>query len=123
MPLLQEDEQYLKDKGFDYELHEELGRTLVVLKQFKLPSGYNHEAVDLLVIIPQLYPVTGLDMFWVIPEIRFIGNNCFPVNADVFENYLGKVWQRFSRHYPWRAHIDSLGSHLTTIYKALSSAS
>lgn len=119
MPLLQDDDQYLKTKGYNFQTHDEVNRTLVVIKQFKLPIGYTQETVDLLIIIPQGYPATPLDMFWVVPEVRIASSNSYPVNADVFETYLGQTWQRFSRHYSWRPYIDSLASHLNSVQQSL----
>lgn len=119
MPLLQDDEQYLKNKGYEFQTLDEASRTLLIIKQFKLPIGYSQDAVDLLIIIPQGYPAAALDMFWVIPEVRIASNNSYPVNADVFETFLGQTWQRFSRHYSWRPYVDSVASHLNSVQRSL----
>lgn len=121
--LLEDDEQYLKDKGYVYECRQEgSGQVYVVIRDFVLPTGYTREKVDLLVIIPAGYPTAQMDMFWVNPEIRYAQTNLYPNAADQFEDHIGIRWQRFSRHYityQWRPGVDSLSSHLIMVQKAL----
>ncbi len=120
MPLLEQDEKYLTDKGFTYEVHEDskLG-ALLTIKNYQLPQQYQPRTADMLLIIPNNYPMAPMDMFWVFPEVRFVNGNRRPNNADQFENYLGISWQRFSRHYQWRPGTSSLISHLMTIQREL----
>ncbi|GLV14736.1 hypothetical protein Heshes_24200 [Alicyclobacillus hesperidum] len=122
MPLLEDDEQYLTEKGWRFEIHEEPERTLLVIKDYQLPSKFTLDMTDVLIIIPRLYPMNPLDMFWVRPEIRLKASGAYPQAADYFENYLGDRWQRFSRHYQWRPNIDSLESHLRVIQNSLERA-
>lgn len=122
MPLLEDDEKYLRDKGWIFELTEEPGRTLLVIKDYRLPPKFTIEQVEMLISIPALYPASPLDMFWVRPEVRMRHTNAYPQAADCFENYMGQQWQRFSRHYPWRSGIDSLESHLKVVQKSLETA-
>lgn len=122
MPLLEEDERYLSEKGWRFELHEEPNRTLLVIKDYPLPPKFTAEKADVLIIIPALYPMSSLDMFWVRPEIRLKASGAYPQAADCFETYLGDRWQRFSRHYPWRSNVDSLASHLRVVQNSLEEA-
>ena len=122
--LLEDDELYLKEKGYSYECRQDPGgQVYVVIKDYTLPPGYTGDKVDLLVIIPAGYPTAQMDMFWVYPEIRFYHNNSYPNAADCFEDRIGLRWQRFSRHYspkyPWRPGVDSLSSHLIMVQKSL----
>jgi hypothetical protein len=119
MVILEEDKKYLENKGLNYEVYEENGYTLIVIKNYQLPDLYTKEMVDILIRVPPMYPVSKLDMFWVYPEIKLSSNNRYPDRADVFNNYLKKRWQRFSRHYNWRPGIDSLASHMKTIERTL----
>lgn len=121
--LLEDDEQYLKDKGYVYDCRQgDTGQVYVIIKDYPIPPGYTRDKVDLMVIIPAGYPISPMDMFWVNPEIRYVQNSLYPKNADIFEDHIGIRWQRFSRHYithPWRPGVDSLSSHLIMVQKVL----
>lgn len=120
MVLLDEDKEYLEAKGFHYELVDQNdGNTYLVIKEYRLPSGYTINMVDLMIIIPPMYPAVGLDMFWVSPDIMLANGDSYPPAADVHTQYLGIEWQRFSRHYPWRSGVDSLATHLIAAQKSL----
>ena len=119
MPLLESDKQYLEEKGLEYQICENSGGLLVVLKGYKLSDLYTPRTVDLLVKIPPLYPNNGLDMFWGYPHVFLVNGNQYPTCANAFEDLLGQKWQRFSRHYQWRPGTDCLASHLMTVQKAL----
>lgn len=119
MPLLEDDEKYLMEKGWHFEIHEESERTLLVIKDYELPSNFTRDVTDVLIIIPRLYPMSPLNMFWVRPELRLKGSEAYPRAADQFENYLGVSWQRFSRHYQWRPNTDSLESHIRVVQNSL----
>jgi hypothetical protein len=123
MSLLEDDEQYLKDKGFKYHTYPQADGTIfLVIKDYSIPDNLRPDKADLLVKIPPLYPQAQMDMFWVHPEVRLVSNNQYPQAANVFENYLGLSWQRFSRHYSsnlWRPGIDSLVSHLIFVRRCL----
>lgn len=119
MPLMPDDIKYLNDKGIVFEIKEQDGRTYVIIKDYILPDIYTQEKVDILMIVNPLYPNSSMDMFWVIPEIKLRSNNSYPACANVFENYLGLAWQRFSRHYPWRPGISSIISHFKAVQNSL----
>ena len=121
MPLLEDDEDALKSKGYKYEVTEDGDNTLLTIKDHPLVDIYNVEKVDILILIPKLYPVSPLDMFWVYPEVKLKNGNVYPPSADVFENHVGRSWQRFSRHYTWRPNIDCVHSHLTIAINTLNS--
>ena len=123
MTLLEDDEQYLKDKGFNYQMYPQTDGTIfLVIREYAMTANLLPEKADLLVKIPPLYPLAQMDMFWIRPAVRLVSNNQYPQAADVFEDYLGLSWQRFSRHYithPWRPGIDSLVSHLIFVQRCL----
>jgi Prokaryotic E2 family E len=115
MALIPEsDEQYLREKGFDYEIKSVSSEVHVVLKNWQFPQTYEPTTASLRVRILPGYPLSPLDMFWTFPDIR-LANGTWPLNADVHENLDGHSWQRWSRHYEWRAGVDNLRTFITAI--------
>jgi len=93
----------------------EAGRTLVVVRDQSLPGHWNRDTTDILIQVPQGYPLSALDMFWVQPGLR-LADGRMPHCGEVLESYLGTTWQRFSWHYPpgvkWNPTRDGILSHL-----------
>lgn len=120
--LLPADKAHLDDLGLDYEVKEEGGLICVVIKQWPLPTGYEPEKVDLLLRLPPGFPDTQPDMYWCDPPVHIAGTSQYPPAAELMESYLGRTWQRFSRHLPggaWQSGRDSLASYLALITQAL----
>jgi|GEM_PF-761892 len=86
---------------------------LLVVPKVPLPDHWSKPSTDLLVVIPDGYPMAALDMFYVGPEIN-LNNGKTPGGSDIREVYLDRTWQRFSWHYqkPWNPSRCSLASHL-----------
>lgn len=121
---LESDIEALRQSFPNLELYPENGRTMVVLKDFPLPSHWNAPQTDLLVQVPQGYPIAAMDMFWVTPGLR-LSNGLMPQNADQLEQYCGRQWQRFSWHYNgsvWNPAVDGLASHLRFVRVRLNKA-
>jgi hypothetical protein len=121
MQLLDIDEEFLKSKGYTYQLVEEgdVG-CLIIVGCALAPGKYDREAVDLLICIPKGYNDAKLDNYYVDPAIRLKANDQYPQSADYFEEHVKRKWQRFSRHMPtWRAGIDSLQSFLPLVHREL----
>jgi hypothetical protein len=119
--LLEEDEAYLKEKGYDYRLaaDEEMG-CLVITGYALAPGKYDRDTVDLLICIPKGYNDAKLDNYYVDPPVRLKASGQYPQNADYFEDHAGRKWQRFSRHLPqWRAGIDTLRNFLPFVHREL----
>src|SRR4051812_21501836 len=114
MQLLEEDEQYLSDRGLPFELVSDGEGRGVLFKSFPLfPGKYDRDVTDLLICIPKGYNDAQLDNFYVDPPIRLKATGQYPDRGDVFEQHAGRNWQRLSRHLPaWRAGIDTLRSFL-----------
>lgn len=120
-----DDRHYLEAKGLRYEVLAEPGVLNVVIYGFELPEGYEPRNVDLLLRLPAGWPDAQPDMYWCVPEVRLVRTKGRPPAADVFEQYLGRSWQRFSRHLAggqWRPGIDTLKTYLTLIRSELASA-
>jgi hypothetical protein len=122
---LAEDVQYLRDRHDAVEVIEEGARTLIIVREIELPLHWNQRTTDLLIQVPQGYPLAALDMFWVTPGL-VLSDGRQPQNADQMEAYAGRVWQRFSWHYPpeyqWNPTRDGILSHMRFARSRLSQA-
>ena len=90
-------------------------RTLITIRGIELPAHWNRTTTDILVHVPQGYPLSAMDMFWVTPGLA-LADGRVPQNGDLIETYGGHAWQRFSWHYPpghkWNAATDGLLTHM-----------
>ena len=89
----------------------------IIIKNYSLPEGYDQARVEVMILIPQNYPVAALDMFYLCPSI-------FKKNADSIEqlsdeSHFDKQWQRWSRHYNWKAGINNIATHIKFVENAL----
>lgn len=85
----------------------------LIIPEVPLQDHWSKPSADLMVIVPDGYPMAPLDMFYVSPEIN-LNNGRKPGGSDNRETYLGRTWQRFSWHYqkPWNPSRCSLVTHL-----------
>jgi hypothetical protein len=112
------DQEYLSRLGLPYAVTQEAGMIALVVKDWRLPAGYEPREVELLVRLPAGFPDAAPDMYWCDPPVRLAGTGAYPQAADLFEQHLGRQWQRFSRHLPpgaWQPGLDSLESYLALI--------
>jgi hypothetical protein len=112
------DEEFLARLGLEYEVASDGGLIAVVIKRWPLPSGYEPTEVDLLLRLPPGFPDIQPDMYWCDPPVRVATTGAYPQGAELFEQHLGRQWQRFSRHLPpgaWQPGRDSLESYLALI--------
>ena len=113
--LLSIDREFLEQKEFNFEETTVGGETDVVIHGYRLNDTYIPQEVDLLIRLPARYPNSNPDMFWTAPEVRLRGGGGYPAAAAVFETYLNRSWQRWSRHTPeWRP-VDNLQTKLASI--------
>ena len=120
MRLLESDEEYLAQKGYEFEVVQQGAELHVIIHAFPLPITYSVSSVDLLVRLPAVYPNAKLDMFWTDPRVT-LKNGQVPKTAQVMETHGGRSWQRWSRHWvaPWRPGVDGLGSFLVAVRNEL----
>ena len=88
---------------------------------FVCPAGFDPEKADLLLRLQPGYPDVPPDMWWFDPPVRREDGQPIP-QTEVIEHYLGRGWQRWSRHLPagqWRSGIDGLESFLALLRKEL----
>jgi len=113
----EQDVDHLDALGLQWETFRDGGLEWIVVHDFPVPTGYNHEKVDVAIMIPPGYPVAPLDMAYFYPHLQL--KNLRTIAAVTFQQILGKLFQRWSRHRtgsnPWRPGIDDLSTHLASI--------
>lgn len=88
--------EQLYEQGYRTEVHEDSGLTIVILKKFPLPKGYNKDCTDVLIKVPVSYPNGKLDMFWTEQDLRLA--NATALASTSTEQILGRQWLCFSWH-------------------------
>ena len=121
MDLLEDDERFLKGKGYDFALHAEGEGGCLIIKAYRLsPGKYDSDSSDLLICMPKGYNNAKLDSFYLDPPVRLKATGQYPAAADVFEAHAGRNWQRFSRHLEqWRPGIDTLQNFMPLVQREL----
>lgn len=117
MTLPQSDIEHLTERGIGHAVSSEGNMICVVFPGYVLPVGYDHTHVDLLLRLNAGYPDIPPDMWWFDPVIRLADGRTVQA-TDCIENYLGRAWQRWSRHFnagQWQSGIDCLESFLALI--------
>ena len=121
MTLPAVDVTYLGERGITHQVVLEANMLCVLLPGFALPPGYDRMQSDLLLRLHPGYPDVPPDMWWFDPPIQPADGR--PIQAtDSREQYLGRSWQRWSRHLNqghWRSGIDSLETFLALIRREL----
>jgi len=115
------DSQYLADHGIVHTLAQESGMQCVVFPAFVLPQGFNRTSADLLLRFHSGYPDVPPDMWWFDPAVGRSDGAAIAA-TDLVEQYLGRRWQRWSRHLrpeQWRSGIDGIESYLALIRQEL----
>ena len=122
--LPESDQRYLNSHGIVAEVVRDGPHVGVVLKQVSLPTGkFDYPSADVLVILPPGYPDVAPDMFFCDPWLRLVPTGRYPNCADQPHDFLGRRWQRWSRHNSsWRPGIDGLHTMIKRIEHALEEA-
>ena len=121
MSLPTVDTAFLIERGIAHEIVSEAGMVCVVLPTWSLPTGFDQSSSDLLMRLHPGYPDVPPDMWWFSPAVRLADGRELP-NTNVVETYLGRSWQRWSRHFlngQWKSGVDGLESYLALIRQDL----
>lgn len=117
------DREYLISKGYQFEEKVDGVRNGLIIRNYELPKGkYNYEKSDLLILIPKGYPDTRPDMWYFFPAILLAPSNRPARQTQATIPFEGRIWQRWSRHYPanqWRPGVDGIHTFLKKIDVAL----
>ena len=111
------DLQYLQERDIKHSVTTEANMTCIVLPEYCLPSGLNIGRSDLLLRLSPGYPDVAPDMWWFSPAVMLADGRQI-VATQVVEQYLGRPWQRWSRHFnqgQWSPGIDCLETYLALI--------
>lgn len=118
--LTGEDDQFLNANDFDWELlFENNTQRGLLIKQFCIPTGYQPATVDLMILIPDNYPVAGIDMFYFSPAI--LRDDGKTIGSLEIESHFDRQWQRWSRHYDWHAGCCNVATHVKFVSNQLES--
>jgi hypothetical protein len=108
----------LRSEGYTIELVEDGTRYYVIFTDFDL-GEYVPARADLMVMADYQYPMSAMDMFWTYPHVT-CKNGARPQNADHFETYCGRSWQRWSWHYGgWNPSRHNIKTHLQVVIDRL----
>jgi hypothetical protein len=123
MKLPVRDDAFLKERGYQFEtLPDANGGAFLLVHRFDVSAGgFTPSCTDLMIRLPAQYPMTPLDMWYCDPPIRIASSGQFAPASEVMESYVGRTWQRFSRHLngAWRPGVDSLRSFFILIQREL----
>lgn len=111
------DVEFLNDRAISHEVHVDGGMVNVVFPSWGVPQGLSPANADLLVRLQPGYPDSPPDMWWFDPPV-LRSDGGVPTATEVRESYLGRQWQRWSRHLQpnqWRAGSDGLETYLALI--------
>ena len=115
--LPEADKAFLNGRGLPWETFVDGSQRWLLVHDLPVPTGYNHPTVTAAIMIPPAYPDVGLDMVYFSPDLARLDGRAIPAIAA--HNAMGRVWQRWSRHYspenPWRVGEDDLSTHLILI--------
>ena len=118
------DRAYLADGGFAFEIVTETNQTGIILKDLTLPADkYDQPTANVLILLPGGYPDCAPDMFYTSPQLTLAATGAVPKAADVQQVFVGRTWQRWSRHNnAWRPGIDGLRTMVARVLTALEEA-
>lgn len=120
--LPEEDREYLDTLEKEWRTEQDAGDRLVVILDYDLPDGYDHQVVELMIKIPPNYPMTKLDMFYLNPPIhRKDGREIPKLSLEMVGE---RQWQQWSRHYKdeeWHPDIG-LAGYLDSVKDCLQEA-
>lgn len=129
--LPEDDRDFLAAKAFSFEeVTAGPGQRAIIVKGVPLPPGKflarrqdgtstAIEVCDVLVMIPDGYPNTTLDSFYIAPHLCLAASNQPPQNTGGPQPLFGRDWQFWSRHlmgtHVWRAGVDGLHTYWNLI--------
>lgn len=92
------DGAFLTSRGYSFVVSADRNHRCVVIKDYKLPPGYDMSHTDLLLRLPSGFPDATPDVWWCDPPVLRLG--LLPPNADAKAEFLGRVWQGWSHPLP-----------------------
>ena len=117
------DQRTLDELRLECAVSTEGGFTTVIITGFPLTANLQPAIANLLLRLPPGFPDAAPDMFWLEPAVMGPDGVTIP-GTESREQYLGRAWQRWSRHIAnqWRPGIDNLATYLAYIRRCLDQA-
>lgn len=116
--LLPADTAYLDQLGLRWETCIGTdGLRYLVIHDYEMPAGYNHQHVQLAIQVLAGYPVEPLDSFYLYPHVS-LATGVLPPNVQLTAQIDGLGFQGWSRHrttVPWNPHADNVISQLALV--------
>lgn len=98
-------------------VREPSGVLLLVILGWRLPAGYNVATATLVLMIPQGYPDTQIDMAYFSPALTRSDGRA--INNLTTTAWSVGTFQQWSRHRtaqnPWRPGVDDISTHLSLV--------
>ena len=115
--LPEQDEDYLDSLGLPWETVLESQSRWLLIHDWQIPAGYNHQKTSLALLIQANYSDSQIDMVYFKNHLaRSDGKS---INNLSTQSIANEVWQRWSRHRtnanPWRVGVDDIASHLVLV--------
>jgi hypothetical protein len=106
-----------------YEVGHDGAFLTIIINEFPMPRGLDPTMSGLLLRLPPGFPDATPDMFWLDPPVHRQGGVAIP-GTEARELYLGRTWQRWSRHIQgqWRPGVDNLATYLAYVRRCLDQA-
>lgn len=90
---------------------------VLLIHDFEIPSGYNVEKADMIVIIPDRYDSVQLDMAYFKPHLSKADHKAIPRLTN--KNFAQETYEQWSRHRdnenPWIIGVDCIETHVELI--------
>jgi Prokaryotic E2 family E len=93
----------------------------LIIRDYPLPAGFDHEKTVLLLRLPRQWPDGAPDMFWTDPHVKIAASGAWPIASAHLMVIDSRTWQRWSRHYRdrWRAGVDRLENLLLIVNREI----
>ncbi|MEC9399176.1 MAG: multiubiquitin domain-containing protein, partial [Myxococcota bacterium] len=116
--LTEEDREELERRGLDHACLMDGKSRWLIFEDYPIPEGYDHERVDLALLIPPGYPAAPLDMAYVFPALQRVDNKA--IRAISNQRIGDRTFQRWSRHRDkkgpaWDPEVDGIKTHLLAV--------
>ena len=120
--LLEKDAAYLNTLGIKWETLIDNGRRWLIIRDYALPTGYNHDAVDIAIDVPASYPDAAIDMFYCNPPLK-LASGAVIAQTSSHVSIGGITYQQWSRHLNgttrWNPLTDSVITQMAVVEESL----
>ncbi len=115
--LPESDEDYLNNLGLPWEAILDGKNQWLIIHDWRICAGYNHEKSSLALLIPDHYSDTQIDMVYFNQHLARADGRA--INNLSNMSICGASWQQWSRHRAnenrWRVGVDDVASHLALV--------